>query len=67
MKFEAIFSLIILISCLNVNKNETNFGNSLGYLYNKLGKEINNFDILYKTTEQYMNEFKKIILILLKV
>ena len=58
MKFEAIFSLIILISCLNVNKNETNFGNSLGYLYNKLGKEINNFDILYKTTEQYMNELQ---------
>ena len=58
MKFEAIFSLIILISCFNVNKNETNFDNSLEYLYNKLGKEINNFDILHKTTEQYVNELQ---------
>ena len=59
MKFEAIFSLlIILISCFNVNKNETNFDNSLEYLYNKLGKEINNFDILHKATEQYMNELQ---------
>ena len=58
MKSETIFSLIILISCLNVNKNETNFDNSFEYLYKKLEKEINNFDILHASTEQYMTELQ---------
>ena len=58
MKFKTIFSLIILISCLNVNKNETNFENTFSNLYSSLEKEINNFNILNELTGDYMKELQ---------
>ena len=56
MKFRKIFSLIILISCLNVNNNETNFENDFDSLNKHLEKEINNFEELNLSIEQYKNE-----------
>ena len=58
MKFKKIFSLIILISCLNVNNNETNSDKIFESLYKHLEKEINNFGVLNMNTEQYMNELE---------
>ena len=58
MKFKTIFSLIILISCLNVNKNETNFDSIFSNLYSILDKEINNFISLDELTREYMTELQ---------
>ena len=56
MKFKKIFSLIILISCLNVKNNEDNTEIMFESVYSHLEKEINNFGVLNKFTLQYMNE-----------
>ena len=41
MKFKEIFSLIILISCLNVNNTTNNFDNIIESLNKHFEKEIN--------------------------
>ena len=58
MKFKTIFSLIIIISCLNINKNETNFESTFSNLYASLEKEINNFNFLNELTGDYMKELQ---------
>ena len=58
MKFKKILSLFILITCLNININETNFDSTFEYLNKNLEDEIINFDILNISTEQYMRELK---------
>ena len=56
MKFKKIFSLIILISCLNVNNTKNNFDNTIEPLYKHFEKEINNIDTLNLSIEQYIKE-----------
>ena len=56
MKFKKIFSLIILISCLNVNNTTNNFDNIIESLNKHFEKEINNVDALNLSIEQYMKE-----------
>ena len=56
MKFKKIFSLIILISCLNVNNTKNNFDNTIEPLYKHFEKEINNIDNLNLSIEQYIKE-----------
>ena len=58
MKLKTLFSIIILISCLNVNKNETNFNSVFSNLYSILDKEINNFNSLNELTGEYMKELQ---------
>ena len=53
-----ITPLIILILYLNINNSETDINNIIEYLHQNLKDEINNFNILNKTTELYMNELK---------
>ena len=56
MKFKKIFSLIILISCLNVNNTKNNFDNTIEPLNKHFEKEINNIDTLNLSIEQYIKE-----------
>ena len=56
MKFKKIFSLIILISCLNVINTKTNFDNTIEPLNKHFEKEINNIDALNLSIEQYIKE-----------
>ena len=56
MKFKKIFSLIILISCLNVINTKTNFDNTIEPLNKHFEKEINNIDTLNLSIEQYIKE-----------
>ena len=58
MKFKTIFSIIIIISCLNVNKNEKNFDSIFSNLDSILDNEINNFNSLNELTEEYMKELQ---------
>lgn len=58
MKLMIITSLIILISCSNINNNEFHILNKIEYLYKNFEEEINNFHILNRTIESYMNELK---------
>ena len=56
MKFKKIFSLIILISCLDVNNTKNDFDNTIEPLYKHFEKEINNIDTLNLSIEQYIKE-----------
>ena len=56
MKFKKIFSLIILISCLNVNNTKTTFDKTIEPLYKHFEKEINNIESLNLSIEQYIKE-----------
>ena len=56
MKFKKIFSLIILISCLNVNNTKNDFDNTIEPLNKHFEKEINNIDTLNLSIGQYIKE-----------
>ena len=58
MLFSLIFTLIILISYLNANKYDNYINTIIKYLHSNLENENDNFNKLYKSSEEYLQKIK---------